>query len=142
MAVVAAAAAAVVVAAARVFAQVRLCDRGLAQPSSARHPATVCRCHDVTLGISQGFSRGVIGARTHGFCFDRARVRETPPTRHGRRDHALDGSATPSLSIACGVNWRKLVGPSRFFLKHAVNHAVLARDGSLQQVGAGTSARG
>ena len=93
--------AAAAAAAARVFAQARLCDRGLAQPSSARHLATVCHCHDVTLGISHGFSRGVIGARARGFGFDRARVRETPPTRHGRRDHALDGSATPSLSIAC-----------------------------------------
>ena len=89
MAVVAAAAAAVVVAAARVFAEARLCDRGLAQPSSARHPATVCRCHDVTLGIWRGFSSGATGTRVRDCgC---ARAHETLPTRRGGRDQALDG---------------------------------------------------
>ena len=62
-----------------VSAHARLCDRGLAQPSSARHPATVCRYHDVTPGISPDLSCGHTDADAPG-CGS-AHARETPPTR-------------------------------------------------------------
>ena len=72
-----------------VSAHARLCDRGLAQPSSARHPATVCRCHDVTLCIWRGFSSGATGTRARDYgC---ARAHDTLPARRGGRDQALDG---------------------------------------------------
>ena len=57
MAVAMAAAAAAAAAAPFACPQVEPCDRGLAPPSSARHLATACRCHDETNGISPGFSR-------------------------------------------------------------------------------------
>ena len=62
-----------------VSAHARLCDRGLAQPSSACHPASVCGCHDVTPGISPDLSCGHTDADAPG-CGS-AHAREIPPTR-------------------------------------------------------------
>ena len=98
-------------------AQQKVADRGISQPSGARHLAAACCRHNSTDGISHCFSRVDTGVRARGFGFARACLRahrgggapqpSAPALAldESATHHAVSSTAASPSPILCNIQY-------------------------------------